>query len=118
MQIEYVTDAVPWPALRCVKCRGKVRQMREDFSARQNVLIFLCGEPLVWVVAGVGLLVGYLAEAIALVVIAYAVLAPPGLFWLYMSRLHRASFLCSDCGHIGGYVESRRSASQVRPGHP
>jgi hypothetical protein len=110
MQIEYVTDAVFWPKLRCVRCQGPVRQMREYLSATQSVLDFLCGEPLGWLVFGGAVVLGFVAEAIGLMLFAWAVLAPAGLVWLYLHRLRRASFLCSSCGHVNSYAEARRSA--------
>lgn len=110
MQIEYVTDAVLWPKLRCIQCEGSVRQMREDLSASQNLLVFLCGEPLGWLVFGGAVLLGFVVEAIVLMLLAWVVVAPAGLVWLYLHRLRRASFLCSKCGHVSTYAEARRSA--------
>jgi len=110
MDIAYVSDPVLWPKLRCAKCQGKVRQMRESLSGKESLVIFLCGEPLAWLVIGVGAVVGYLAEATALVFFAWAVLFPIRLVWLHLSHLRRASFLCSACGHISGYAQARMSA--------
>lgn len=110
MQIEYVTDAVLWLKLRCIKCRGPVRQMREDLSGSQSVFIFLCGEPLGWLVVGGGALLGFFADALVFMLLAWLVITPIGLVWLYLHRLRRASFLCSGCGHVNSYAEARRSA--------
>jgi hypothetical protein len=110
MHFEYVTDPVPWPRLRCAKCGARVRQMREDLSVSHSVLVFLSGEPLAWLVVGLGLLVGYIAEAVALLFVAWAVLVPAGLAWLWFSRLRRASFLCQSCGHISNYAEAKCAA--------
>lgn len=110
MQVEYVTDAVLWPRLRCIKCRGSVRQMREDLSGSQGVLIFFCGEPLAWLVIGGGALLGLYADALLLMFFVWCVLGPVGLVWLCLHRQRRASFLCSEFGHVNSYVESRRGA--------
>jgi hypothetical protein len=106
MEIEYVTDPVLWPKLRCASCRGPVRQMREELSASQSLLVFLLGEPLGWLVLAIGVLAGLLAEALLLML----VVVPFGLVWLYVHRLYRASFLCSRCTHISSYTEARQSA--------
>jgi hypothetical protein len=111
MRIEYVTDAVPWPKLRCLNCQGSVRQMREHLSGSQGLLLYLCGEPLGWLVFGGAVLLGLVAKAVALLVLAWGVIAPVGALWLYLHRLRRASFLCSMCGHVNGYAEARRAAS-------
>lgn len=109
MHIEYVTDPVVWPKLRCAECQGKVRQMRASLSGKENLAIILCGEPLAWLVIGFGAVVGYMVEAVVIMFLTWAVLFPIGLVWLYLSHLHRASFLCSACGHISSYARARKS---------
>lgn len=114
MHAEYVTDPVPWPRLRCAKCGMRVRQLREALSPSHSVLVFLSGEPLAWLVVGTGLLVGFFAEAVAILFVAWALLVPAGLGWLWFSRLRRASFLCQGCGHIGTYAECRNAARRFQ----
>jgi hypothetical protein len=110
MEIEYVTDPVLRPKLRCASCRGPVRQMREELSASQSLLVFLLGEPLGSLVLAIGVLAGLLAEALLLMLFAWLVVVPFGLVWLNVHRLYRASFLCSRCTHISSYTEARQSA--------
>ncbi|MFN3438558.1 MAG: hypothetical protein ACK41V_12735 [Acidovorax sp.] len=110
MQIEYVTDPVPWPKLRCAKCGAHVRQMREDLSPKHSLLVFFSGEPLAWFIVGTGVLLGFFAEAVAVLLAAWALLVPAGLVWLWFSRLRRASFLCQSCGHISAYADARNAA--------
>jgi hypothetical protein len=93
MHAEYVTDPVPWPRLRCAKCGMRVRQMREALSPSHSVLVFLSGEPLAWLVVGTGLLVGFFAEAVAILFVAWALLIP---------------------ADIGTYAESRNAAHRFR----
>lgn len=84
--------------------------MRESLSPSQSLLAFVCGEPLAWLVVGIGAVVGYVAQAVAVLFIAWAVLVPAGLAWLYLSQLRLASFLCSGCGKVSGYAEARSAA--------
>lgn len=107
MQIEYVTDAVIWPKLRCEKCGHHLRQIREDLTPSQSLGVFLCGEPLAWLVVSLGAVIGFVAQAVAILLVAWAILIPSGITWLYLSRLRRASFLCQSCGHISGYAAAR-----------
>lgn len=113
MHAEYVTDPVPWPKLRCPTCGMHVRQMREALSPSHSLLVFLCGEPLAWLIVGSGLLLGFVAEALAVLFVAWAVMVPAGLGWLWLSRLRRASFLCASCGHISAYAEARQAARRL-----
>jgi hypothetical protein len=87
-----------------------VRQIREVLNPSHGLLLFLSGEPLAWVVVGTGLLIGFVAEAVAFLFLAWAILVPAGLAWLWLSRLRRASFLCQGCGHVSSYAEARSSA--------
>lgn len=110
MHIEYVTDPVPWPRLRCSKCGMPVRQIRETPNPSHSLLLFLMGEPLAWLVIGTGLLIGFLAEAVTFLFFAWVILVPAGAAWLWLSRLRSASFLCRGCGHVSNYAEARSSA--------
>jgi hypothetical protein len=114
MQIEYVTDPVPWPRLRCSKCGMPVCQIREDLKPSHSVLLFLAGEPLAWLIIGTGFLAGFLAEAVTVLFVAWAVLVPAGVAWVWFSRLRRASFLCRGCGHVSDYAEARRSGGGLK----
>lgn len=115
MHIEYVTDPVPWPKLRCSKCGMPVRQIREDPKPSHSVLLFLAGEPLAWLVIGTGFLIGFLAEAITFLFFAWAILVPAGVAWVWLSRLGQASLLCRGCGHVSDYGGARNSARRRKP---
>jgi hypothetical protein len=111
IEVEYVTDPVPFfVRLRCPACNGHVRQMREELSARQHILMFLCGEPLGWIVFAVGSAVGYVMLALAGLILAWLVIGPILLAWLYVTRLRNSEFLCRACGRRSSYLEARRQA--------
>ncbi|KRD26770.1 hypothetical protein ASE39_00160 [Acidovorax sp. Root267] len=114
MQMEYVTDPVVWPKLRCEHCGHRLRQMREDLTPAQSLGVFLCGEPLAWLVVSLGAIVGLVADAVVVLCVAWAIIVPSGVSWLYMLRLRRASFLCSSCGHICGYAAARSAGGGAR----
>jgi hypothetical protein len=84
--------------------------MREELGGNESLVVFLCGEPLAWLILGVGAAIGYVAEAITFIFFAFGVLLPMGAAWLYRSRLRRASYLCSSCGHFSSYAQARASA--------
>ena len=114
MNIEYVTDPVLLLKLRCPQCRSKVRQMREELPASLGLSIIFSGEPLAWLVVGIGAVVGYATEAIWAFVLTWAILGPPVMVWIYLSRLRKSEFLCSTCGARTDYAGARRCA---RVGH-
>ena len=108
MPLEYVTDAVIPGLLRCPNCASKVRQMRQELPAHQRFSFALCGEPLAWVVVGLGAIVGLVAEAVVALLLAWVVLGLPALGWLYLSHLRRSDFSCSACGTHSSYIQARK----------
>lgn len=107
MQFEYVTYAVLPGLLRCPHCGSKVRQISQELPARQSFAVTLCGEPLAWVVVGVGALLGFAAQAVMALLLAWVVVGLPALVWLYLSHLRRSEFLCSTCGAQSSYIQAR-----------
>jgi uncharacterized ion transporter superfamily protein YfcC len=110
VDIEYVTDAVLVPRLRCPRCASTVRQIRQELTARQQLTLFLFGEPLCWLVFGIAAVFGFLAQAVWAVVLASLILGIPALVWLYFSRLRKAQFQCSGCRSLSSYREARFGA--------
>ena len=111
MQFEYVTYAVPPGLLRCPHCGSKVRQVSQELPAGQSFAIALCGEPLAWVIIGVGALVGLAAQAVVAVLLVWVAVGLPALVWLYLSHLRRCDFLCTTCKAQSGYVQARSAAA-------
>ena len=105
MKIEYVTDPVFFPRLRCPKCRGRVRQFRHEHDGTE-LAIFLSIEPIGYVVLGLGVLVGFLWQAIWLFVVLSAAL----LSWFYVRHLRRVEYSCIKCKGVFDYAAVRRAA--------
>jgi hypothetical protein len=97
VKIEYVTDPVLVPGLRCPRCHAKVRQIRRGPSARAELTTALL-EPVGWVVLGGAALVGYLWEALFGLTLALLVVGPVVAVWCYLRAVRHGDFLCVSCG--------------------
>jgi hypothetical protein len=107
IHVEYVTDAVLVPRLRCPQCGSTVRQIRQELPARQQLMLFVVGEPLCWLVFGIAAVFGYLAQAVWAMVLASLILGIPAVVWLYFSHLRKSQFQCSGCRSLSSYREAR-----------
>ena len=109
MNIEYVTDAVLVPGLRCFRCRSKVRQVRTDPTAKSQVAVALT-EPVTWLVLGVAAGLGYLWEAVFGMTLVLVVIGPIMAVYLYVRGLRISTFWCTSCQAERTYCEVSRSA--------
>jgi hypothetical protein len=97
VKIEYITDPVLVPGLRCPHCQRKVRQIRSAPSVPGMGVTSLI-ELLVWVVLAVAALVGYFWDAIFGLTLALLVIGPLAGLWLYLRDVRHSDFLCANCG--------------------
>jgi hypothetical protein len=97
LKVEYVTDPVLVPGLRCPHCRSKVRAIRSMPSDVKSGLAVALAEPITWVVLGVASLVGYLWEAVFGFTLIAVVLGPVLALWAYIRSLSKSTFWCGTC---------------------
>lgn len=107
MKIEFITDPVLVPGLRCPHCQGKVRQIRNAPSERGMFAASLI-EPLGWVVLGIAAFVGHLWEAIVGLTLALVIVVPLAGIWLYFRSVRQGDFLCPTCGVQLTYAQVAR----------
>lgn len=107
LNFEYVTSPVLHVRLSCPACGERVRQMHSDYTKNETLAVTMLGEPLGWLVAGLGFLVGCLAESLVAVCAFWVVGA---LVW-YDRRLKRATFICPSCKGQCSYAQGRTAAA-------
>jgi hypothetical protein len=105
MKIEFITDPVLVPGLRCPHCRGKVTQIR-NAPSEHDVFTASLIEPLGWVVLGIAAFVGYLWEAIFGLTLALIIIVPVAGILLYFRSVRQGDFLCSTCGSQLTYAQA------------
>jgi ABC-type siderophore export system fused ATPase/permease subunit len=96
VKIEYITDAVLAPGLRCFRCRSKVRQVRAAPTAKSQLAVALA-EPATFLVLGVAAGLGYLLEAVFGVTLVLIVIGPTMAVYLYVRGLRTSTFWCTSC---------------------
>ena len=106
VNVEYVTDPVLVPHLRCPHCQVTVRQIRKSPSASDRAVVAaMLAEPLWYVVLGLAALVGYLWEALFGLIAALLIFMPIVVVWLYVRSVRRGEFICSRCGSQFPYTQ-------------
>ncbi len=100
---EYITDSVLHVRLRCPVCGSPVKQIHQDPDARDSLLLGLLGEPLIWIAAGLGALVGFMSEAVVLAIFVFLVVAALG----YHRQVTRSTYLCFRCISHFSYEAAR-----------
>lgn len=107
LQFEYLTEPVLFYRLRCPGCHGKVRRICRAPSAGFAWSAAL-GELGVWVVAGIGALLGYQMPAMLGLAIGMVAAAPPLVIWLYVRSISRGEFFCGRCRAVHPYSRVQR----------
>lgn len=100
--MEYVTDPVLRPGLRCPHCSGTVRQIRQ-FNDESGAWVGFVAEPIAWAMAGGAALFGVLTEAVFALTFALLFGGPILAAVLYVRSLRRSEFLCTRCGEQSSY---------------
>jgi len=106
--MEYVTDPVLFPGLRCPRCRAGVRAVRTAPSAKSEFSVALA-EPFTWLVFGVAAAFGYFWQVVWGFTLAAVIVVPLVAVWLYVRSLMRGTFWCTACRTEFSYAEVSRS---------
>jgi hypothetical protein len=112
LKIEYVTDPVLVPGLRCPHCRGKVGQIRNHDPVKDVFWPVALAEPIIWMVFGIAAYVGYLYETVFAVALPLLFVAPVFAVWMYLKDIRRSDFICKTCNVQSSYAK----VSSQRPG--
>jgi hypothetical protein len=105
LKIEYVTDPVLVPGLRCPQCRGKVRQIRNHDLVKEAFWPAALAEPILWMVFGIAAYAGYLYETVFAVTLPLLIVAPCLAIWMYLKDIRRSDFICQTCNTQSSYAK-------------
>jgi hypothetical protein len=96
MNIEYVTDPVLVPGLRCPSCKARVRVIRIASTSKSEFAVALA-EPVAWIALAVAACLGYLWQTIWGITLVLLVLGPIAAVYLYLRGITNSSFFCGNC---------------------